>query len=413
MVPVALAYAGLAGVPPAVGLVTAFAALAAYAVLGTSRHLKVTTSSTMAIMSASVVAPLAGGDSVRFVALSAALAITVGVILVAAGLLRLGFLSDFLAKPVVTGFVIGLAITIIVGQLPKLLGVPSVSGTVFDQIVGIIKELPETQLLTFAVGVGAIVIIVVARRFLPALPAPLLALALGIAASWAFDLAARGVSVVGEIQTGLPLPSIPRISAGDVPFLVAGAGGIVFLALGESLGAARSFAVRHGYDIDADQELIAIGGANVSAGLFGGFTVDASMSQSATAESAGARSQLSSLVTSVMLLATVLFLAPIFTPLPYAVLGAVVIMGTISLLDVTELRRYWAWRRWDLLLAVVALVGVVTPSHRRTGGRPAHRPLGRAALLLQLERRPRRGHRPRHDGRSQSARGHPGHGLDR
>ena len=360
MVPVALAYAGLAGMPPEIGLVTALVSLLAYAVLGTSRHLKVTTSSTMAIMSASVVTGLAGGDPATFVALSAALAITVGLMLLAAGLLRLGFLADFLAKPVVTGFVIGLAITIIVGQLPKLFGVPSVSGSVYDQLVGLVAELPDMSTITLAIGVGAILVIVIARRFIPIIPAPLLALVLGIVVSTIFDLSAKGVAEVGPIQTGMPLPSIPRFSIGDIPFLLTGAAGIVFLALGESLGAARSFATRHGYEIDGDQELIALGGANISAGLFGGFTVDASMSQSATAEAAGVRSQASSLATSALLFATVLFLAPIFQDLPYAVLGAVVIMGSVPLLDPADMRRYWRWRRWDFALALTALIGIVT-----------------------------------------------------
>ena len=237
MVPVALAYAGLAGVPPELGLVTAFAALAAYAVFGTSRHLKVTVSSTMAIMSASVVGDLAGGDAATYVALTAALALTVGVMLVAAGVARLGFIADFLTKSVVTGFIFGLAITIIVGQLPKILGVPGLSGSLPEQVVQLVGSLPDTNPYTLAVGLTALVLILVLRRISRRIPGPLIALVVGIVAVSALGLEAHGVSVVGEVATGVPLPSLPQVPLSSIPFLALGAAGIVFLAVGESVGA--------------------------------------------------------------------------------------------------------------------------------------------------------------------------------
>jgi high affinity sulfate transporter 1 len=360
MVPVAMGYAALAGVPPEYGLITAFAALTAYAIFGTSRHLRITTSSTMAIMSASVVGPLAGGDADRYLALTAGLALVVGAILLAAGLVRLGFIADFLAKSVVTGFIFGLAITIIVGQLPKLLGVPGGGDGTIDQVQVLLDNLPDTNPWTLAVGAGALALILVLRRISRKIPGSLVALVLGILAVEAFDLEVHDVSVVGEIQTGIPIPGLPNISILDLPFLAAGAAGIVFLAVGESLGAGRAFAARHRYEIDADQELVALGAANLSTGLFGGFTVDASLSQSATAESAGTRSQLSSIVTAALILATAVLLAPLFENLPNAVLGAIVIAAVLSLMDVGELRRYAATRRTDFILAIVALVAVVT-----------------------------------------------------
>jgi high affinity sulfate transporter 1 len=359
MVPVALAYAGLAGVPPELGLVTAFAALAVYAVFGTSRHLKVTTSSTMAVMSASVVVGLAGGDPALYLALTSALALMVGVILVAAGLAKLGFISDFLAKSVVTGFIAGLAITIIIGQLPKILGVPSLSGSLPEQVVQLIGELPDTNPYTLAVGLVSLAVILVLRRVAPRVPGSLIVLVLGILAVSALDLASYGISVVGEVATGMPLPSIPFVPLTTLPYLALGAAGIVFLAVGESVGAGRAYAARHGYEIDADQEMVALGAANVATGLFGGFTTDASLSQTATAESAGAKSQVSSLVTSALILATALLLAPLFKNLPNAVLGAIVITAVLSLIDVGEIRRYWAWRRTDFMLAMAAMVGVL------------------------------------------------------
>lgn len=359
MVPVALAYAGLAGVPPEIGLVTAFAALAAYAVFGTSRHLKVTVSSTMAVMSAAVVADLAGGDAVAYLAFTAALALTVGAMLAIGGFAKLGFISDFLTKSVVTGFIFGLSITIIVGQIPKLLGTPSLSGSFPEQVVQLAGDLPETDPTTLVVGLGSLALILILRRVSRRIPAPLIALVLGILAVTAFDLGERGVSVVGEVATGLPLPSLPNVPVSSLPYLVLGAVGIVFLAVGESVGAGRAYASRYRYPIDPDQELIALGAANLSSGLFGGFTTDASLSQTATAETAGAKSQLASLITSGLILATALVLAPLFRNLPNAVLGAIVIAAVLSLMDVGELRRYWAWRRTDAFIAIAAMVGVL------------------------------------------------------
>ncbi len=359
MVPVALAYAGLAGVPPELGLVTAFAALAAYAVFGTSRHLKVTVSSTMAVMSASVVADLAGGDPAAYLAYTAALALTVGVILVAAGVAKLGFISDFLTKSVVTGFIIGVAITIIIGQLPKILGVPGLDGSLPEQLVQLVSELPDTNPYTLAIGLSSLLLILVLRRVSRRIPGPLIVLVLGILAVSLLDLSAYDVSVVGEVATGVPLPSIPTVPLTSIPYLVLGAAGIVFLAVGESVGAGRAYAAQRGYQVDPDQEMVALGAANLTSGLFGGFTADASLSQTATAEAAGARSQLSSLITAGLVLATAVLLAPLFQNLPDAVLGAIVIAATLGLIDVGEMRRYWRWRRTDFVIAVTAMVGVL------------------------------------------------------
>jgi len=360
MVPVAMAYAGLAGVPPELGLVTAFTALAAYAIFGTSRHLKVTASSSIAIMSASVVGAIATSQVAgNYVVLSAGLALAVGAILVVAGAMRLGFLSQFLAAPVVTGFVIGLAVVITVGQIPALLGIPPVSGTIIEKLIEIAQQLDDMDVHTAVLGIGTLVGIIVLKQIAPKIPGALVALIVGIVLSTALDLPAKGVAVVGDVATGIPVPSIPRIPIGDIIFLVTGAFGIVFLALAESIGAARSFGARHGYDIDPDQELIALGASNVAAGLFGGFAVDASFSQSATGEAAGNRTQLSTLITAGLVLATSIVLAPLFRNLPLTVLAAIVITSVLNLVNLAELRRYYAWKRTDFLLAMTALGGVV------------------------------------------------------
>ncbi len=359
MVPIAMAYAALAGMPPETGLVTAFAALAVYAVFGTSRHLKVTASSTVAIMSASVVTALAGGDPAKIVGLSAALALIVGVILVVAGAARLGFLSQFLAASVVTGFVMGLAVVITIGQIPDLLGIPSVSGPIVERLIEIAGTLGLLEPYAAALGIGSVVGILVLRWVAPRVPGALVALVVGIVLSTALDLPAKGVEVVGDVATGIPLPGIPPVPLGDLVFLIAGAAGIVFLALAESIGAARAFGIRHGYEIDPDQELVALGASNMAAGLFGGFAVDASLSQSATGEAAGTRTQLSSLIAAGLILATAIVLAPLFANLPLCVLSAIVITSVLGLVDIAELRRYFAWKRTDFLLAMTALAGVV------------------------------------------------------
>ena len=183
---------------------------------------------------------------------------------------------------------------------------------------------------------------------------------LGILAVSIFNLDEYGVSIVGDIPTGLPTPGLPQVSLTDLAYLVTGALGIVFLAVGESLGGARSFAAKHRYEINPDQELIALGAANISAGLFQGFTVDASLSSSATADEAGARTQLSSIVTAVLIIVTLLVLAPLFHNLPNAVLGAIVIASVIGLMNVAELKRFYASNRVDFVLAMVAMFGVLT-----------------------------------------------------
>lgn len=360
MVPVAMAYAQMAGVPAQAGLYASLASLIAYTLFGTSRHQKVLASSTMAVMSAAVVAPLAAGDMASYATLSAGLAITVGALLILAGVVKLGFISDFLSKSVVTGFVFGLAINIAVSQAPKLFGVPGGDGSTVVQFFQLLGNLSETNPWTLAVSLSSLAIVVILRlRYRRIPPAPVV-LVYGILVVAVFNLDQRGVSVVGAVPTGLPSLSWPAIPSGAEIYLVIGAIGIIFLAVGESLGTARAYAARHDYVIDADQELIALGAANIGAGLVQGFTVDASLSQTAAAEQAGSRTQLSSLVSAILIVVTLLFLAPIFTNLPNAVLAVVVMNSVVSLMDVTELRRYRAIRRTDFIIALVALLGVIT-----------------------------------------------------
>ena len=360
MVPVAMAYAQMAGVPPQAGLYSAIVGMAAYALLATSRHMKVTTSSTMSIMSLAVVAPLAAGDPASLMALTSALAITVGVILLVLSLLKLGFISDFLAKSVMTGYVFGVALLIAMSQLPKVFGVSGGSGNFFEQLAQLISKLPQTNVYSLMLGVGAITLIFAIKRFFPLVPGALIALILGIIVTSYFDLnALYGVSIVGTIPTGMPVPGFPKIDLNMIPFLVGGAAGIVFLAAGETLGTGRTYAAKYHYDIDADQELLAMGAANITSGLFRGITIDMSLSNTASGEDAGERTQLSSLVSAGLILLVVIFLAPLLKNLPTAVLGAIVLSSILGLFNISEFKRYYSQRKTDFALALTALAGVM------------------------------------------------------
>jgi high affinity sulfate transporter 1 len=361
MIPVAMAYAQMAGVPPQAGLYAAIVGMTAYAIFATSRHLKITTSSTMSIMSLAVVAPLAAGDPALLMTLSSALALTVGVILLVLSLAKLGFISDFLAKSVMTGYVFGVAGLIAMSQLPKVFGVSGGDGNFFEQLRQLIYKLPETNLYSLALGVGTIILIFALKRFKPMIPGALVALILGIVVTSYFDLnALYGVSIVGDIPTGMPAPDFPFVSLEMIPVLIAGAAGIVFLAVGETLGTARTFAAKYHYEVDADQELLAMGAANISSGMFQGITIDMSLSSTASGEAAGERTQLSSLVSAGVILAVVLFLAPLLKNLPSAVLGAIVLSSILGLFNVAELKRYYAQRKTDFALAITALMGVIS-----------------------------------------------------
>jgi high affinity sulfate transporter 1 len=360
IVPAAMAYAELAGLPPQAGLYAAFAGMLAYAIFATSHHLKVTASSTMAIMSAAVVADLgAGGSLERYAALSAMLAIVVGGMILLAGIAKLGFISDFLSKPVITGFLFGVSLSIIVSQAPKLFGIRGATGDIFQQLSQLVTGLSNTNPLTLAIGAGSLTLIFILKRYARRIPAGLVALFVGIVVTTVFKLDQRGVSVVGSIPVNLPTPTIPLVNLSDLALLIAGAGGIVFLAVGESVGTARVFAAKHHYEIDPNQELIALGAANISAGLFQGFTVDASLSSTATGDEAGVQTQFSSLISVIMILFTITLLAELFTNLPNAVLGAVVIYSVLGLVDLKPLKRFYRECRSDFWLSVTALVGVI------------------------------------------------------
>jgi high affinity sulfate transporter 1 len=372
LVPESLAYATIAGVPPVVGLYAAVPALLLYALLGSSRHMVVATMSATAALSASIVAVYATAGTDDYVALTATLAIVTGVLAMAAGLLRFGFLASFISEPVLKGFIIGLALTIIAGQLPELFGVEKTSGNVFQEVGGLLRELGSTNLATLAVGVASLAVVLGLRHWLPRVPGSLVAVLGGIAAVPLLDLVARGVAVVGPIDAGLPTIGLPQgRGVSDYLMLVAAAAGVTLIAFAEGLAAAKAYADKEGYDIDPNQELVALGAANVGAGLTAGMVVNGSLSKTAVNGSAGARSQLSGVAVAALVVVTLLFLTGLFENLPEATLAAVVIAAVIELVDVpslVRLYRVWTGRlggiygwaaRADFIAALAALLGVL------------------------------------------------------
>ena len=359
VVPQSIAYAQIAGLPPQAGLVAAAAGLFAYALLGTSKQLLVSPTSSTAAVSASLVTAIAAGEVARYGSLSAALALVLGLVFAVAGLAKIGFVARFIPYGVRIGFMAGLGLTIIVGQLTKILGVPGTSGTFIEQVVQLAGELVQMHGASVVVGVIALAALLIARRISPALPIALIVVVGGIVAVDAFGLVARGVEVVGEVAAGLPIPAIPDVSAQDLLVLVPGAIAIAMLASAESLTVAQQFADDHSYEIRPDQEFVASGGANLLAGLFQGFVVGGGSSQSAANDRAGARTAVASLVVAALTVFTMVALLPLFRDLPQPVLGAIVISATIGFVRIGELQRIRGIRRDTFGAAIVALAGVL------------------------------------------------------
>jgi high affinity sulfate transporter 1 len=360
LVPEGLAYAGIAGVPPQYGLYAAPLALVAYALFGGSRHLVIGPTSTVAIVSAAVVAPLAAsGGEERYVALTIALALMTGVVLVVAGLARLGLVAHFLAKPVLDGFIIGLAYTIAIGQAGKLVGVHLSGETAVEKTVSLLSQAGAWTWLPLVIGLGSLALLVALERYLPQVPAALVAVALATLLAYLLGLADDGLAVVGDVPGGLPGWQLTGLTLDDLYHLLPGALAVALVGYIESLAVAKAEAARLGYDVDANQEMIANGAANLGAGLFQGFAVNGSLSKSAAGETAGGKTQAVALVCAVLTLATLLLLTGLFTYLPEATLGAVVIMALHKYYSPAGLRRLYRVRRADFVLSASALAGVL------------------------------------------------------
>ncbi|MFD6860502.1 SulP family inorganic anion transporter [Rhodococcus sp. NPDC060090] len=372
LVPEALAYATIAGVPPVIGLYAAIPALVLYAAAGSSRHLVVGPMSATAALSAAIIAPIAGADDGKFVALSAGLAIATGIVGLIAGFARLGFIASFISEPVLKGFIVGLALTIIIGQVPKLFGIEKTEGNFFVQAWGVIRGLGGTDWRTLFVGIFCLVVVLGFKRWLPRIPGALVAVAAGILAVVVFRLDDKGVTIVGQIDSGLPALGMPEgLDFHDYIDLLGPAVGVLLIGFAEGLGAAKTYAVKHGYTVDPNRELLGLGVANLGSGLSSGMVVNGSLSKTAVNGGAGAKTQVSGLVVAALVVLTLLFLTGLFEQLPDAALAAIVIAAVIELVDFAALRRlYRVWTdrlgsiyglaaREDFAAAIAAMLGVL------------------------------------------------------
>ena len=366
VVPEGMAYAGIAGLPPQAGLYTLVVSLLVYALLGTSRHLSVGgTSATAALLASSVAAALVASayatasDPQTYAAYAAAFVLVTGLVFLVAAIARLGFITQFLSKPVMDGFIVGLAIFVVVGQLNKLFGVEKPEGNTVEKLIGIVRELPQASPTTVTVGALALAALFLLPRLSRRLPSGLVVLFGAIAMSAALDLANHGVAVVGTLPQGLPTPALPAVPVADYLAMVLPAIGVLLVAFSESLGVAHEFADKHGYEVDADQELNAHAVVNVASGLFGGMLAAGGMSGSAVKEGAGGRTQVANLVAWAATIVTLLFLTPLFTSLPEAVLAALIIHAVWHIL---ASRKLWTLRKeapLEVWFGVLALAGVL------------------------------------------------------
>jgi sulfate permease, SulP family len=358
IIPTAMAYATIAGLPVQVGLYTAFLPVVIYALLGTSRALSVTTTTTIAILTAAELGEvLPNADPGMLITATATLAILVGAVLVVASILRLGFVASFISEPVLIGFKAGIGLVIVFDQIPKILGIHFPKGRFLQNQLALFHRLPETKLPTLAIGVSVVLLLLAIKHFLPKVPAPLVAVAASIAAAYFLKLPARGVELVGHIPQGLPSFTPPALSLTEQ--LWPGALGIALMSFTETIAAGRAFARDDEPSPNANRELLAIGCANIGGALLGAMPGGGGTTQTAVNRLAGARTQLSELVTAGMTLVTMLVFAPLLALMPLATLAGVVIVYSSRLIKPNEFREILRVRRTEFTWAVVAFAGVV------------------------------------------------------
>jgi high affinity sulfate transporter 1 len=359
VIPESIAYASLAQLPPVTGLYCYLVAGIVYALLGTSRQIAVGPTSALAIVIASGVAAMGGEDPARAVALASAVALMVGIICVAGRFVGLANAAYFISDPVLIGFKTGAALYIASTQLPKLFGVEGATGNFFERVSHIVVSLPESHVPSLLFGLAAIVLFMVFERLLPGRPTTLIVVVAAIAVMTVFGLSEVGIKIVGDLPSGLPEISLPNIHAADISALIPVALACFVLAYGETISVARSFAQKYGYEINPEQELTALGAANIATGMAHGFAVAGGMSQTAVNDMGGATSPVALIVTSGAIALTLLFFAAFFHDLPEPVLGAIVLMAASRLVRLQELLRLRIESRAEFWTAMVACLGVL------------------------------------------------------
>ncbi len=360
-VPTAMAYAELAGFPPVIGIYSSILPLVAYACFGSSRQMIVGPDAATCTIVAAALVPLAAGDPGRYLALSMALAMIVGVMCIVAGYLRLGALADLLSRPILTGFMNGIALTIVSKQLGGFCGFTLRQDTgFFLRVADFVERLGEVHGPTLLVGAVTLALIWVFGRIAPRFPGPLVGVGVGLLIAAIFDLHTSAVALIGTIPAGIPLPMLPLVSQADIEDLSFEALGIVLVSFCSAIATAKSFAARNGYEIDPNRELIALGASNIAAGVSQGFAVSGADSRTAISDVAGGKTQMTGVFAAVLITLVLLFLTRPLSMVPRSSLGAVLIAAGVSLFDLSAAIRLYRVSRAEFWVANVATLGVIT-----------------------------------------------------
>ncbi len=358
--PVGIAYADLAHVPPVMGIYAAIFPLFAYALFGSSRQLMIGPDAATCMMLAAALGPLAGGDADHYRALVIVMTLMVGLIYVVMAVARLGFIASFLSRPILVGYLNGIALLIIVGQLGKLIGISVAASDFFPRLLEIVARLDEAHLQTAALGITLLVLLVALRRIAPRVPAAFVVVIVGIGLSVALDLQQHGVSVVGSVPAGLPeLFHIPILPVGDYPTLVRDAAGLALVSFTGGILTARSFAQRNHYEVDANRELIGFGAGNIVSGLVQGFPVTGADSRTAVNDAMGGKSQLVGVLAGGVMLLSLFFLTEPLAYVPNTALAAVIVVSAVGLFDLATLRELSAMSRVELGFSLGTTLGVL------------------------------------------------------
>src|SRR6516162_9746218 len=360
MVPEGMAYAGIVGVPPIMGLYTIVPALFAYALLGTSRQLVVGPDTATGLISALTVGAVATQGTADFNALTSTLAVLIGIFFFSFGVMRMGWVASFISTPVMRGFIEGLVYVTIIGQVPHLLGISGGSGNFFTKTWNVLQHLPDVSVGPVLTGILSLTAMLLLRYMAPAVPAALVVMAVATILIGLLGGEATGVQVAGHIPSGLPHLTSPNLDPTILYELAPGALAIVLVGYAEALGAAKAAAMQNGSDINPNQELVAHGPANILTGLFGGFLVVGSLSKTSVATAAGARSQVANLFAAVFCLFTLIWLTPLFRNMPQPALAAIVIAAMLHLTKPRYLRDLFARSRWSFANAVIVIAGELT-----------------------------------------------------
>lgn len=358
-VPQAMAYAQLAGAPLAMGLYATFAAMVFFAVFSSTRHVIVGPDAAMAALTGAALLPFATGSTNHYIALVSLMAILVGVASLVAMIAKLGFVSEFLSRPILLGYMAGLAMAVIASQAPKLFGITALpQSNFFTSLAHVVSNLSHVHLATFGLSVALGLAAYLISRSYSGLPTALIILLASIALSWLFDFQGHGIATIGLIPAGLPIPSIPSVSLFDIQNLVIPASAIMMVSYANTITTARSFAAKNNDQTDSDQELSALGIANIGTGIFGGIPVAASGARTAVNAQNHAKTQVSQLFAAAVVGFALLFLTPVLQYLPIPALAVIIIMAVIRLFDLTELKSIWhAWRH-EAILALITMLGV-------------------------------------------------------